>query len=796
MLKIRVNNQEIYIKKGTSIQMEVNNSIFSIDEIPGEIIYTFDVPAQQNDKIFNFARFVYVQKIKKFEAEILVGGVQIAKGDLYIQKATKTTYSLGVVVNPFPTGWAEKMLNESDYGEIIISQNSTEHKAKWLAFLKNSLKENSNIKFPLFISENFYGGKNEDFGFYEGKQASIYPDTGNPTPELEKFFVNRLFTENGNVVAEINSSRGIKVFNKDTGVPMNTFTFSPAFQLLHFLRLYFNSININLIGNFFYNQKIKSIYFQSLRALDSSNEYNIRLGVFLKTKNKNEIIEYNYPDNNKFKHTIFEYENKKMHYFTVSKNSYVDIEIEINLVIPKDFFKVDNQSFENILLLYFLDDRFKDPNLIKYYDSDNPWLYDLASLDYIDCYFLQCYTKNRLQTDIGYNGMDLFYTFKYQHRFAFKAGEIYRFYIDKFQLSKGINLPEEYRVMSRKYIDFFSNEINVYNSFSNVLRMNEHVPNLTNGNFVKTILNTFGLSFYIDQQKKEIELSFIKDILNSSYIQLDKYLLNNESYISESEEKKTTYKFLPVTNNDVDNSRLTSEVENITDIGSAKSNFGKVAFIRKQNKYIESIRKGDANENWLYLYQKYSGNNKSITIGEGEKTEVVPSVLIPNMKDIDSNIGAIDVILEIDKTGVSPLISTGTTELDFILINCTGLQKLSKKIENRQLYYEGSQLVSETNNEYDLTVTGENSIGKTFIEPWLTLYSEHETVTHTFLLDLNTFLKVFQLLKPQNKQMEQQTRWVMVGSVKLLPKKMTFQFTEGKEYIFAEIEFAKPRVEI
>jgi hypothetical protein len=307
------------------------------------------------------------------------------------------------------------------------------------------------------------------------------------------------------------------------------------------------------------------------------------------------------------------------------------------------------------------------------------------------------------------------------------------------------------------------------------------------------------LSFYVDKQKKEVEFSFAKDILDTSYIQLDRFLLNNESYISELVDNEITYTLSPVINNEIDNARLISEVYSVTDLPDPKPNFGKIAFVRSQNKYVESIREGDQKTIWKYLYKRYSGNNKTITIGEGETSELAPNVLIPNMKDIDYSAKeedkSTDVILEIDKTGVSPLISTGTTDLDFILINCTRLQKLEKKVENKQLYYQGAQLISETCNEYDLTVTGENSIGKRLIEPWLHVLN-HDSVTHTFLFDLKTFLEVWALLKPQDKPVAKQTRWVMVESVKLLPKKMTFEFTEGKEYILAEIEFAKPRVKI
>jgi hypothetical protein len=37
---------------------------------------------------------------------------------------------------------------------------------------------------------------------------------------------------------------------------------------------------------------------------------------------------------------------------------------------------------------------------------------------------------------------------------------------------------------------------------------------------------------------------------------------------------------------------------------------------------------------------------------------------------------------------------------------------------------------------------------------------------------------------------------VFVGGIKLLPKKITFEFIEGSEYIMADIEFAKPIIKI
>ncbi|MCL2311236.1 MAG: hypothetical protein FWC41_01915 [Firmicutes bacterium] len=801
MLQIRVNNQFIYINKDTSIQMEVNNSIFSVDEIIGKIIYTFDVPAHHNDKIFGFARFIYVQKKKKYEAEILVGGIQIAKGDLYIQKATKTTYSLGVVVNPIPEGWGEKKLNENDLGEIIISRNETEHKEKWLEFLQNSLTPDATIKFPLFINENFYGGENADFGFFEGKQASIYPDSDTPTPALEKFYVNRLFFEqNKNIVKKLDSCRGIRIFNEYTAYSDNSFAFAPAINLLWLLKKIINNWGYSLIGSFYREEKIKKIFFQSLRALDENT------GSFSATiVHINPSVQYhNNPYAEDYLCLEFEVDNKRWDYFVPTTSREYNINVRIKTHLPDNILSTFSVSGEHLegdeALMFFLLDYSEGlglPNMINDhiiwqgnvgYQSGGNWEFFNS--------FYKIYNLQQLKDEIRYNG-DGFYSFHFAFNQHLVAGHSYYFYFNKLTLIKETYI----RFASiTKYSKIITSdheiENHVLNIFSKKMVYNEYLPNFLNGGFIKTILSTFGLSFYIDQQQKTIELSFVKDVFSTSYIQLDKYLLPENTYISEVEETKIEYRLPPVNNSEIDPTRLINEVYEIRELPDAKNSFGKIAFVKDQNKFVESIREGDPTKNWIYLYSKYSGNNKSFTVGEGSPSELTPEVLIPNMKNIDSNIGATDVILEIDKAGVSPFISTDTTELSLILINYTGPQKLSKTIGGKRYHYEGAQLISETGNEYDLTATGENSIGKTFIEPWLKLLANHKTVTHYFIFDLKTFLEVLTLLKPQDKPVEQQMRWVMVESVKLLPKKMTFQFTEGQPYILAEIEFAKPRVEI
>jgi hypothetical protein len=95
-----------------------------------------------------------------------------------------------------------------------------------------------------------------------------------------------------------------------------------------------------------------------------------------------------------------------------------------------------------------------------------------------------------------------------------------------------------------------------------------------------------------------------------------------------------------------------------------------------------------------------------------------------------------------------------------------------------------------------LTATGTNSVGETYAAPWLRFLASHEKISHTFLLPVSVFMEVLQLLKPQDVPIQNQIRFVIIDSVKLMPIKMNFQFTEGSRNVIAEILFAKEMVEV
>ena len=88
MLTILINNTPLYIPTATSLTMEQTASWADLDNITADIVWTFDVPAEQNARIFQQAHHIVVSQHAGYDCEIRFDGVPIARGTLYIQQTS------------------------------------------------------------------------------------------------------------------------------------------------------------------------------------------------------------------------------------------------------------------------------------------------------------------------------------------------------------------------------------------------------------------------------------------------------------------------------------------------------------------------------------------------------------------------------------------------------------------------------------------------------------------------------------------------------------------------------------
>ena len=818
MIEIRIEGQLLYIAKKTTLQLEVNNSAFSVNKIEGDIVFTFDVPAAENDLVFQHARFVYVKRCKKYACAVSTDGVEIGYGDLYIQKATATSYSCGLVINPFPVDFADNKLSDNDFGsDYIISTNTAGHKQGWLNMLSQSLQENAIFKFPLFIDTVFYGSANPDFGWFllpsdptppgnqSGFQASL---TTNDNTGLERCYINRLFTNGAGTIYEaMSGNRGVRIFNNNALNNPNSFAFAPAINLLWILEKVIKTGGYQMMGNFQNESAIKKIYSQSLRALDgletqseSSGEAKATLTISPATVTL---------DNEDWDgHLPFEVNGSEYYYFKPNTTQDYNITLSIKTYLPANLLKDPwtETSEPGVVfkeaLMFFMYDHWEFPNWIHYTGSDD-WngrvgYMKSGNFTLFDTFY-KIYNKSQMQSQLNYTGAG-FYTINYTFTQKLNAGRYFFFFFGKVRL---VEIKDIWAIGMDNYkrIDMIGEPQTIYkvcNVFANKIKFAQHMPALTNSDFISNICNAFGLSMFIDSAKGQVEFSFFKDILLfAQSIDLSQYLLTKKSYIEKYEPKKYRYKFDAVSTEDIDETKILPPVKTVSQLPDAFKNYGKICFVENENRYRIAVRVGDATQNWVFKWDAYCGNNQVLEIGEGD-SEDISLWKVPNMKIADEKISAKHHLLNIEIEGCSPLFDTGSKEFEMILVNYLG-HKPSKV--NYYCYYEHASPVclseqGTVEQGVSLTATGENSVGETYAAPWLRFLASHEKVCHTFLLPVSVFMEVLQLLKPQDVPIQNQIRFVIIDSVKLMPIKMNFQFTQGSRNVIAEILFAKEMIEV
>ncbi len=222
--------------------------------------------------------------------------------------------------------------------------------------------------------------------------------------------------------------------------------------------------------------------------------------------------------------------------------------------------------------------------------------------------------------------------------------------------------------------------------------------------------------------------------------------------------------------------------------------------MENENQYRKAEREGNAISNWVFRWNPQSGANQTLEVGNGNEENVTPSLKVPVMKVTDTGTSSTEFILQIEQAGCSPLFETGNTGFGMVLETYLGNRKLNNPQVN-DIYFEVAQPTCYDRDGQDvggvsLTVDGENSVGQRWVKPWLSLLAKYEKVKCRFQLPLAMFISLWRLLKPQDESAESQTRWLMVGNVKSLPVKITFQFTEGGDTVIADVEAAKLKVEI
>jgi hypothetical protein len=262
MLQIEIEGKSVFIPTGTKIQLEVNNSIFDTEKIAGDIIFTFDLPADKNDIIFQHARYVYIQRKKSYAAKIKVGGFAIADGTLIVQNSTLTKYSCGIVVNPYPAGFADRLLKDNDYGDEGQLGNPSTDILEIYRVIVNSLNPDSNLKFGEFVDWEYYG---KDKDYYDDPDNKAY-FKGSPNQFV---VLDNAITPGYPVVWSQNFTGRYINLAPYNGIIVNMFALSASIKLIFLLKMVLKVAGYKLVGEITRNEISNRLFYHSFRDIDS-----------------------------------------------------------------------------------------------------------------------------------------------------------------------------------------------------------------------------------------------------------------------------------------------------------------------------------------------------------------------------------------------------------------------------------------------------------------------------------------------------------------------------------------------
>jgi len=337
------------------------------------------------------------------------------------------------------------------------------------------------------------------------------------------------------------------------------------------------------------------------------------------------------------------------------------------------------------------------------------------------------------------------------------------------------------------------------NVFDTMLRWKQHVPNVSNAEFIRKLCRFFGLSMYVNPFHKEVQLSFINDVFSAGSIDITPYVIGSERLAYDPKQYRITAATVLGTSSPAEDFLL-PDVDKRADLEAARSKKRMSVFIRNENAY--NIASQDEKSK-KYTWETNAGNDHTLVIGKDgdEQEEVTADISVPNMKVVDID-NTPKYLCDIETNGNSKLMDDDYTgDFDMILQQYKGLQTISLglpligtfKIETANpTCYDKNGNVSD--DYLTLAATGRNSVGEKFLRQFYEFQADRENYRFTAKLPVDVFLKVYQMQMPQTAVGQQEKRWIMVQHRRYIPTTVSYEFGHGN-YVLATIECARRHYE-
>lgn len=867
MITISVDNKPLFIPADTAIVFEQNNNLLGDDGICADIAWSFELPAEPNQRILGTVQYVYSCDNRRYSCEIAVDGIPISRGELYVQ-GTKDEKRLtcGFVGNTFGIGFGQKMLRENNYGEdVVISETIGNHQSGWRQFLKGSLADNSVYKFFLFADEKFYGN-NEDWGYHSNQLSGLQ---NNRRADQFHKYVNRLFfSQDLQTIYENseNSMQGVRLFNTAGNGRVNGYAFAPAIKLVWLIGKVFENAQLRPTGSFLSNTDIARLFSQSLCAMDGDgSQYGVNAWL---TVNGQVTPGYSTIQNG----LSFNSDAATGMFTSFGWGNNVSIGFKLPLD-PNDC--VHDGTTEEIFALLIGTADAANPSLrmrLSWTESDGTPVFKYGRAmttteikqqiddDPDDVHLVHAWSVGNGTCNMEYYG-----TWGALITHKKTVGMIHTTNSTLVQLTsslgKNVSFPSETEgYLEGSVLQRITNDVSslrqqfvrlvkckvktyrgdigcpwtldkmsigsygiwetlsdyeyittavtdttgsVLNIFRNVLQWKEHVPDLSNGEFLNTICKAFGVQLYANPMTRTVQLDFFSDMAKGGIIDISEWVTGKERLEYAPKKYKVTLESVRG-GSDIADRNILDAVTTAEELPAAGEKRGKHAFVRNENLYRRSEQEED-NGTKRDVWGQAGGNNIPLETGADnaeEEEDVEMKIGVPNMR-ITDRLMTPKYICEVDKGGCSPLFDEDFDgRFDMVLMQYRGKREVNLDSNGgvASAYIEDANPTHYNANGttagcLSLTATGTNSIGEKWLRPVYDLLGNCDRYRLVAHLPSWVFFKVMATLQPQDGTPSQQVRYIQCDGLRILPVKISSELS-GRPTVVCTIEGIKPHIEV
>lgn len=805
MIEIRVNGKKLSLYSDTTLTLEANNALFSSPDIEGDFSYPFELPIEGNEIALDFAHLPWRGGHCRVQCTLSADGVFQTGGELLLQKAGRNSITAAVIITPYPEGFGKRKLTENSDEEITISHNMATHREDWRQFLKDSLAPESDIKFAPFFNDDGYGSENEDFGNWNGHKvlATVNPVFTDSQGNLLQIAYPMLArTECERFALKDNDENNTQYWER------NQLAMCPQIRLSRILEIWCKNAGYRFRGNL--GTDLKDTFIQTTLSLDGTTaqyeedtvEFSARCTTFTHPGSEDGV---------KMGKWWMAGESANAGYVangSATLNSgWWTVEVKASLEKPSDETFILNSKWAKWLELAgaFMLGGGSIPVpgadltalIIAQLGSD---YYEFSEAEIHFVIYKGNHTPKQLDDEAegdvlkhltfpAASGISLNFATNILVTGDFagiplnittyvKTGGITHDNDIKFAL---VDRGSIERIRFRKRsADTIPAGLNIWRKSFNIPEL---CPDTTNSALLKTCLDTFGLCYFPSKSKREAEFVPYAVIRNAKAIDLTEYELLDETEISEPEKPTRTFRLKPLKEESY-SEKLRLE-DTYDELPEAIDHTGKTIMMISRNTLYKSVAAECEDDAWKPEWEELSGNPDKLKV-PGEDTgeeSLEPAVAVPHQRwwMSDSNTGREYQHAVADFTIGSDMFNPDERSSELILTQYRGKETINheRRIIQEVAAWDAFASVHDVmlpvyGKEFSLTAKGENSLGEKYVKPVLEL-KNHTQLTYKLRVPYAMIQTIDALLRPQEKDPQNQTRFIMIRNVRSIPQKITFQ---------------------